>query len=116
MLSSPGKNDLTYQSIERVVVGQDLTRLCFSFPHNFSTERQIRYARKPNMHDIFFSIFKPFLISSAGSLLASKNIYCEKNTAIIHGPPRRVTALQVVRTLFLGPRPRLSTPPPPPHV
>ena len=57
---------------------------------------------------LLFLIFLTFLISSAGSLLASKNIYCEKNTAIIRCPPRRVTALQVLRTPFLGPRPRLE--------
>ena len=36
-----------------------------------------------------------------------------QDTPIIRWPPRRVTALQVVRTSFLGPRPRLSNPPPP---
>ena len=58
----------------------------------------------------FFSIFSAFLTSSAGSLLASKkskNIYCGKNTAVIRWPPRWLTALQVVRTSFLGPRPHL---------
>ena len=35
------------------------------------------------------------------------NICCVKNTAIICWPPRRVTALRVVRTSFLCPRPRL---------
>ena len=35
----------------------DLTQLRFSFPRNFSTERQIRYARGTKMHDIIFSIF-----------------------------------------------------------
>ena len=69
------------------------------------------------MHDIlFFSIFQSFLISSDGTLLGSKNIYCGKNTAIIRCPPCRVTALQVVRTSFLGPRPCLFPPPPPPTV
>ena len=29
MMSSPGKNDVAYKSIERVVVGQDLTQLRF---------------------------------------------------------------------------------------
>ena len=63
---------------------------------------------------LFFSLFKAFLISSAGSLLASKkskNIYCGKNAAIIRRPPRGVTALQVVEW-FLGPRPLLFSPPP----
>ena len=70
------------------------------------------------MHDIIFSIFEAFLISSAGSLLlkslkkGSKNIYCGKDTSIIRWPPLRVTALQVVRTSFLGPKPRLFPPPP----
>ena len=56
LMSSPGKNNVTYKSIEpeRVVVGYDLTRLRFSFPRNFSTKRQIRYARKTKVHDIFF--------------------------------------------------------------
>ena len=35
------------------------------------------------------------------------NICCVRNTAIICWPPRKVTALQVVRTLFVCPRPRL---------
>ena len=39
-MSSLGKNDVTYKSIQRVVVGQDLTRLQFSFPRDFSTKRQ----------------------------------------------------------------------------
>ena len=41
LMSSPGKNDVTYESIERVVVGYELTRLRFRFPLNFSTKRQI---------------------------------------------------------------------------
>ena len=68
---------------------------------------------------LFFSIFQACLLSSAGSLLAStksKNIYCGKNTAIIGWPPSAVTTLQVVRTSFLSPRPRLFTPPSPPVV
>ena len=40
----------------------------------------------------------------------SKNTYCGKNTVIIRWPPRWMTALQVVRTSFLGPRPRLFPP------
>ena len=66
------------------------------------------------MHDIVFFNFLAFLISSAGSLLVSKKskiIYCGKSTAIIRWPPRGVTALQVVKTSFLGPRPRLFPPP-----
>ena len=58
----------------------------------------------------FFQFFQAFLISAAGSLLASKklkNIYCGKNSVIIRWPPPWVTALQVVRTSFLGSRPRL---------
>ena len=42
----------------------------------------------------------------------SKNIYCGKNAAIFRWPSPRMIALQVVRTSFLGPRPRLSPPPP----
>ena len=52
LLSSPGETNLTYESIERVVVNEDLTRLRFTFLRNFSTKRQIRYARI-----LFFSIF-----------------------------------------------------------
>ena len=44
----------------------------------------------------------------------SKNIYCGKTTVLIRWPARWVTALQVVRTSFLGLRPRLFPPPPPP--
>ena len=71
MLSSPGKNDVTYESIERVVVGQDLTWLHFSFPCNFSAERQIRYARKTKMHDIIF--FNFLIISDFCCRLASSS-------------------------------------------
>ena len=39
-----------------------------------------------------------------------------KNATIIRWPSRRVIALQVVRTSFLGPRPRLFPPPSPPLV
>ena len=49
---------------------------------------------------LFFFDF--LIISSAGSFLASM-----KSTGIIRWPPRRVTALQVMRTSFLGPRRRL---------
>ena len=72
---------------------------------------------KPRCIILIFSIFKAFLISSAGSLLPSKkskNIFCGKNTAIIRWPLHRVTALQVVRTSSLYPRPRLFPFPPPP--
>ena len=62
------------------------------------------------MHDIFLYFI---IISSAGSFLASiKHIYCGDDNATIRWPPRGVTALQVVRTSFLGPRPRLFLPPP----
>ena len=44
----------------------------------------------------------------------SKNIYSGKDTSIIRWPKRRVTALRIVRTSFLGPRPRLFPPPPQP--
>ena len=67
--------------------------------------------------DAWYYFFNFLTISSAGSLLATvKNVYCRKNTAIIRWSPLRVTALQVMRTSFLGPIPRLlpPTPPPPP--
>ena len=59
------------------------------------------------MHDIIFLNF--YIISSAGLLLASIKKFTVGNTAIIRWPTRRVAALQVlvVRTLFLGPKPRL---------
>ena len=68
------------------------------------------------MHDIIFFNFlsiSDFLCRFA-SFKKSKNIYCGKDTSIIRWPPRRMTALQVVRTSFLGPRPR-SFPPPHPR-
>ena len=86
---------------------------CLQTPYYLS----ILSVSKTKMRYIIFSIFKAFLISSAGSLLPSKkskNIFCGKNTAIIRWPLRRVTALQVVRTSFLYPRPRLFNPAPPP--
>ena len=51
---------------------------------------------------LFFQSFNHFLCRFAS--LFSQNIYCRKNTAIIRWPPRRVTALQVMRISFLGPR------------
>ena len=84
---------------------------CLQTPYYLS----ILSVSKTKMDYIIFSIFKAFLISSAGSLLpskTSKNIFCGKNTAIIRWPLRRVTALQVVRTSLLYPRPRLFKPPP----
>ena len=63
--------------------------------------------------DAWYYFFSFLTISSAGSLLATvKNVYCGKNTVIVRWPPRRVTALQVMRTSSLGPIPRLSPPPP----
>ena len=56
---------------------------------------------------IFFYHFLCRLVSRFYKNI-SLNIYCEKNTAIIRWPPRRVTAaLQVVKTWFLRPRPHL---------
>ena len=46
-----------------------------------------RYARKTEMHDIIFSIFEAFLISSAGSLLASK-----KSKIIYYGKKVQLSA------------------------
>ena len=64
--------------------------------------------------DGWYYFFSFLTISSAGSLLATvKNVYCGKNTAIVRWPPRRLTALQVMRTSSLGPIPRLSQPPAP---
>ena len=68
------------------------------------------------MHDIIFFNFlsiSDFLCRFASSK-KSKNIYSGKDTSIIRWPKRRVTALKIVRTLFLGPRPRLFPPPPQP--
>ena len=45
----------------------------FSFPLNFSTKRQLRFARKTKIYDIVF--FNFLIISSAGSLLASIKIF-----------------------------------------
>ena len=55
---------------------------CLQTPYYLS----ILSVSKTKMRYIIFSIFKAFLISSAGSLLPSKkskNIFCGKNTAII---------------------------------
>ena len=68
------------------------------------------------MHDVIFFNFlsnSDFLYRFASSK-RSETIYCSEDTSIIHWPPRRVTALQVVRTSFLGLRPRLFPPPPSP--
>ena len=50
------------------------------------------------MHDVIFSIIElfPLLVR----LLPLKYLLCEKYTANIRWPPRKVTALQVVRTSF----------------
>ena len=42
--------------------------------------------------------------------LPPKYLLCEKYTANIRQSPRKVTTLQVVRTSFLGPGPRLFPP------
>ena len=64
--------------------------------------------------DAWYYFFNFLIISSAGSLLVSIKIFTVRKTPITRWPPSRVTALQVVRTSFLGPRPRLSPPPPAP--
>ena len=98
------------KSIERVSCCLRSNTVAFSFPRNFTTERQIRYARKTKMHDITcFQFFNHFWFPLPVPFLLLKS-HCGKNTAIIRWPPRRATALQVVRTSFLGPRPRLSPP------
>ena len=75
-LSLPCKNDVTYKSIERVVVG---TRLRLVSPAISVPKDKYDMQEKQRCMILFFSIFQAFLISSAGSLLASKkskNIYC----------------------------------------
>ena len=69
---------------------------------------------------IFFNFLRIifwFPLSVRFLLLKSLKIlfYCGKNTVIIRWLSRWVTALQVVRTLFLCPRPRLF-PPRPKHL
>ena len=59
---------------------------------------------------LFFSIIELFPLQVR--FLFRK--YFRKNTATICWPPHKVTALQVVRTSFLGPRPHLFPTPPPP--
>ena len=59
-------------------------------------------------HDIIF--FSHWIISSTGSLLASEIFTLYKIHCNYPLPPRKVTALQVVRTSFLGTRPRLFPP------
>ena len=61
-----------------------------------------------------FSLGAPDFLCQFASSKKSKNIYSGKDTSIIRWPKRRVTALQIVRTSFLGPRPRLF--PPTPHL
>ena len=58
-----------------------------------------------------FSLGAPDFLCQFASSKKSKNIYSGKDTSIIRWPKRRVTALQIVRTSFLGPRPRLFPPP-----
>ena len=68
-------------------------------------------------HGWMILFFFNFLIKSnfhCRALLASKHLYRGENKAIIRWPPRRVTAFQVVRTSYLGPRPRFFHHPPPP--
>ena len=63
----------------------------------------------------FFQFFKHFWFPLPVPFLLLKSLKIftvGKNTAIIRWPPHRATTLQVVRTSFLSPRPRLS---PPPH-
>ena len=71
------------------------------------------------MYDIIFFDFLSisdfwFPLPVRFLLLKSPKIFTVGKSAIIRWPPRSVTALQVVRTSFLGPRPRLSPPPPTP--
>ena len=80
-LSLPCKNDVTYKSIEPVVVG--FTHGCvFVSPAISVPKDKYDMQEKQRCMILFFPIFKAFLISSAGSLLASikslKNIYCGK--------------------------------------
>ena len=59
----------------------------------------------------FFQYFRHFWFPLSVRFLLLKSLkilfYCGKNTVIIRWPPRWVTASQVVRTSFLGLRPRL---------
>ena len=61
------------------------------------------------MHDIIFFNFS--IISSAGSLLASIKIFTVEKYCNYPLTASQGDALQVVRTSFLGPRPRLPPPP-----
>ena len=77
------------------------------FPYILLNEIKTMFSQlscKP-MRDIIFSIIELFPLLARFSPL--KYLLCEKYTVNIRWPPRKVTALQVVRTSFLGPRPRL---------
>ena len=102
IFSSPGKIPINSINSPEHVAGKEFTRLqwvSLAFC-NLDTNGQIQYARKTKRHDIIFLIVDLF------PLLV-------KYTAIIRWPPRKVTALQVVKTLFLDLRPHLFSPPAP---
>ena len=77
------------------------------FPYILLTEIPLK-----EMQTMFLQLAKLSGLNDRPSnfpLFASKTTI--KTTLIIRWPPRKVTALQVVRTSFLGPRPHLATEP-----
>ena len=86
--------------------------LCTDHVHYVENHRSTVLRRNKNMAVqggtvSFIQFFNHFLCWVASW---SIKIYCGKNTAIICWSPCRVITLQVVRTLFLGPRPCLLHP------
>ena len=90
--------------IQESLINTTLTRPDYFL---FLQESQAKVLTNESTH--LFIYFKTKTNDRVASRLAMGlwNICCVRNTAIICWPPRRVTALQVVRTLFLCPRPRL---------
>ena len=101
IFSSPGEVPInSIDSPRRVVVGYIECRLRFSI-----SVPKYKYDMREKQRGVisFFQLLNYFLCWFA-SRLWNILILCEKCTAVIRWPPRRVTALQVVGTSSLGPR------------
>ena len=97
-----------------LVLTKDLVRLRFSFPPFQYRKTNTIFKKNQDAWYYFFQFFKHFWFPLSVRFLLLKSLkilfYCGKNTVIIRWPPRWVTALQVVRTSFLG---LVSSLPPP---
>ena len=99
IFSSPGEVPInSIDSPRRVVVGYIESRLRFSI-----SLPKYKYDMREKQRGVilFFQLLNYFLCWFA-SRLWNILILCEKCTAVIRWPPRRVTALQVVGTSSLG--------------